>query len=185
MICSVSTYLYSAFGCTLLSCHVRFQGKSTLYSFLNVKELLAGNRYNIWSLSDHNGIRTHNYLNHKRTLNHLAELASHFNFRHCTYLEQGLPWHSDSCKVEIHSEKQTWNDNNIRSFYTVCFTCKISSSLTLEISKVIYIFSFLFITNSHPLIFLYIAKSWKKTISIITNQTVIYEKRFYAVSNSL
>ena len=185
MICIVSTYLYSAFGCTLLSCHVRFQDKSTLYSFLNVKELLAGNRYNIWSLSDHNGIPTHIYLVHKRTLNHLAELASHLNFRHWTCLEQGLAWHSDSCKVEIHSEKQTWNDNNIRSFYIVCSTCKTSSSLMLEISKVIYIFSFLFITNSHPVIFLYIAKSWKKKISIITNQIVIYEERFYAVSNSL
>ena len=30
---------------------------------------------NIWSLSDGNGIRTHNHLVRKRTLNHLAKLA--------------------------------------------------------------------------------------------------------------
>ena len=42
---------------------------------LNVKELLARSRHHIWSLSDCNGIRTHNHLVLKRTLNHLANLA--------------------------------------------------------------------------------------------------------------
>ena len=40
--------------------------------FLNVKELLAQSRLHIWSLSDCNGIRTHNHFVRKRTLNHLA-----------------------------------------------------------------------------------------------------------------
>ena len=35
---------------------------------LNAKELLAQNRCDIWSLSDCNGIRTHNHLVRKRTL---------------------------------------------------------------------------------------------------------------------
>ena len=52
-----------------------FQSKSTLYSCLNVKELLARNRRDIWILSDSNGIQTHNQLVRKRTFNHLAELA--------------------------------------------------------------------------------------------------------------
>ena len=52
-----------------------FQSKSTLYSFLNVKELLAVNRRDIWGLRDSNIIRIHNHLVHKRTLNHLAKLA--------------------------------------------------------------------------------------------------------------
>ena len=39
-----------------------FQNESTLCSFLNVKEILAQNRHDIWSLSDSNGIRTHNHL---------------------------------------------------------------------------------------------------------------------------
>ena len=52
-----------------------FQSESTLYSCLNVKELLARSRREIWSLSDCNWIRTHNHLVRKGTLNHLAKLA--------------------------------------------------------------------------------------------------------------
>ena len=41
---------------------------------LNVKEILTWNRSHIWSLNDSNGIRTHNLLVRKWTLNHLASL---------------------------------------------------------------------------------------------------------------
>ena len=51
-----------------------FQSKSTLYSCLNVKELLARNRHDIWSLSDSNRIWTHKHLVRKWTLNHWAVL---------------------------------------------------------------------------------------------------------------
>ena len=50
-----------------------FKSESTLYSWLNVKELIAWNRRKIWSLSDSNGIQTQNHLVRKRTLNHLAK----------------------------------------------------------------------------------------------------------------
>ena len=43
---------------------------------LNAKELLARSRRHMSSLSDSNVIRTHNYLVRKRTLNHIAKLAS-------------------------------------------------------------------------------------------------------------
>ena len=39
--------------------------------------------------SDSSGIRTHNCLVRKRTLNHLAKLA--LNFRYGAYFEQGVP----------------------------------------------------------------------------------------------
>ena len=52
------------------------ESESTLHSCLNFKELLTRNRRDIWSLSDSNGIWTHNHLVHKQTLNHLAKLAS-------------------------------------------------------------------------------------------------------------
>ena len=39
-----------------------FQSEYTLYSCLNVKESLVQNRRDIWTLSDSNGTRTHNYL---------------------------------------------------------------------------------------------------------------------------
>ena len=50
-----------------------FQSESTLHSYLNVKELLAGTSCDIWYLSVSNEIRTHNHLVCKRTLNHLAK----------------------------------------------------------------------------------------------------------------
>ena len=39
-----------------------FQSEFKLYSWLNVRELLARNRRDIWSLSGSNRIRTHNHL---------------------------------------------------------------------------------------------------------------------------
>ena len=53
-----------------------FQSESTLYSSLNVKELLARYRRDIWSLNDSIGIQTHKHLVRKRLLKHLAKPAS-------------------------------------------------------------------------------------------------------------
>ena len=131
---------------TVCSCHVTyaFQSESTLYICLDVKELLARSRREIWSLSDCNLTRTHNHLVHKWTLNHLAKLAkwlscvvntylngwvfvyelsgcgfesscSHLNFRFRGCFEQGVPWHSGKYRVWIHSERRTWHDKNIQS----------------------------------------------------------------------
>ena len=50
------------------------------YSCLNVNERFAGNGCDIWSLSDSKGIRTHNHLVRKRTLNHLAGLVIWLSF---------------------------------------------------------------------------------------------------------
>ena len=62
---------------TVCSCHFKyvFQNEITLYSCLNVKELLARSRHKIWSLSDCNWTRTQNHLVRKWTLNHLAKLT--------------------------------------------------------------------------------------------------------------
>ena len=59
------------------SCHVTyaFQSESTLYNCLNLKELLARSRREIWSLNHCNLTQTQNHLVCKRTLNHLAKLA--------------------------------------------------------------------------------------------------------------
>ena len=56
---------------TVCSCHVTyaFQSESTLYSCLNVKELLARSRREIWSLSDCNWTWTQSHLVRKRPLN--------------------------------------------------------------------------------------------------------------------
>ena len=62
---------------TVCSCHVTygFQSESTLYSWLNLKELLAQSRREIWSLRDCNWTRTHSHLIRKVALNHFAKLA--------------------------------------------------------------------------------------------------------------
>ena len=52
-----------------------FRSESTLCSCLNVNELLAQNRYGIWSLSGCNRTQIHNHLVCKRKLNHLAKLV--------------------------------------------------------------------------------------------------------------
>ena len=74
---NIKTHLSINLFLTVCYYHVTylFPSESTLYSSLNVKELLANNRRGIWILSDSNGTRTHNHLLRKRTLNHLAQLA--------------------------------------------------------------------------------------------------------------
>ena len=55
-----------------------FQSESTLFSCLNVKELLAQSRRDIWSLSGNNGTRTHNHLVCKATLHQIAKLITDY-----------------------------------------------------------------------------------------------------------
>ena len=85
---------------TVCSYHVTyaFQSESTPNSFQNVKELLAWNRHDIWSLSNCSGTRTHNHLARKRTLDHLAKLAK-FDFFPRTYMVS-VNICSSSCAVE-------------------------------------------------------------------------------------
>ena len=85
------------------SCHVTyaFQSESTLYSCLNVKELLARNRRDIWRLSDCNWTRTHNHLVRKRTLNHLAKLTKWLSWVVSTYLYGAFDCMFLSCHVRV------------------------------------------------------------------------------------
>ena len=78
-----------------------FESESTLYSCLNVKELLARKRRHIWRLSDRNGTRTNNHLVRKRTLNHLAKLAKWLRFVVSTYLYGAFDSMFLSCHVRV------------------------------------------------------------------------------------
>ena len=73
---------------TVCSCHVTsvFQSQSTFYSCLNVKELVARSRLEIWRWSDCNWTRTHNHFLLKQTINHLAQLAKWSSCVLSTYL---------------------------------------------------------------------------------------------------
>ena len=79
--------LISCLYCRFLSCTYAFQSESTLCSCMNVKELLARSRCEIWRWSDCNCTRTQNHLVLKGTLNHLAKLGAEYLFvRYFEYL---------------------------------------------------------------------------------------------------
>ena len=88
---------------TVCSCHVTytFQSESTLYSCLNVKELLARSRHEIWRLSDCNWTQTQNHLVLKWTLNHLAKMAKWLSCVLSTYLYGAFDCMFLSCHVRI------------------------------------------------------------------------------------
>ena len=105
-----------------------FQSEHTLYSVLNVKEMLVQNRRNIWSLSDSNGNRCSKvwsvWLNGWVLVNKLNGCAFksrfyHLNFRYSACLEQAVPWHSGNYRVKIHSETCTWHDNNVQPYSSI------------------------------------------------------------------
>ena len=99
--CVLSTYLYGAL--TVCSCHVTyaFQSEFTLYSCLNVKELLARSRREIWRWSDCNWTRTQNHLVLKRTLNHLAKPAKWSSCVLSIYLYGAFDCMFLSCHVPV------------------------------------------------------------------------------------
>ena len=78
-----------------------FESESTLYSCLNVKELLARSRRHIWTLSECNGTRTHNHLLRKRTLNHSPKLVKWLSFAVSTFLYGAFDYVFLSCHVPV------------------------------------------------------------------------------------
>ena len=91
---------------TVCSCHVTyaFQGESTLYFCLNLKELLVQNRREIWNFSDCKWTRSHNHLVRKRTLNHLVKLAEWLSRVVSTYMYGAF----DSMFLSCHSLYWGW-----------------------------------------------------------------------------
>ena len=89
-------------------------GESTLYSWLNVKEILIWNRRNIWILSDCNRIRTHYHLIRKRTLNHLAKLAKWLSFVASTYLYGAFDCVFLACHNACQSESTLYSCLNVK-----------------------------------------------------------------------
>ena len=100
---------------TECSCYVTYklQNQFTLYSCLNVKELIARNYRNIWSLSDYNWTGTHNHLVHKLTVNHLSKLAR---------TGQTVCGFESSCS-HLMGWSVTWNVVNFKKTWTCQNTC--------------------------------------------------------------
>ena len=88
---------------TVCSCHIRyaFQSESTFYSWLNVKEHLAGSRCEIWRWSNCKWKRTQNHSVLKWALNRMAKLAKWWSCVLSTYLHCAFDGIFSSCHVRV------------------------------------------------------------------------------------
>ena len=98
-----------------------FQSESTLYSCLNVKEPLAQNRHEIWSLSDCNGTQTHNHLVCKRTRRAKWILNLFLKHSSCTCQEK-LPRHTEEPNL---TKQLVWR--NFLSSFILYIYCSLHS----------------------------------------------------------
>ena len=97
----VSGYLYGAFDCMSLSCHVRISEWIHVLYLPESQEHLGPNRSDIWNLSDCHGTRTHNHLVLKKALNELAKSTKGFSWIVSRYLYRAFDCMSLSCHVRI------------------------------------------------------------------------------------
>ena len=122
---------------TVCSCHLTyaFQSETTLYSCLNVKELFAQSKCEIWSLSECNWTRNQNHLVCKQTLNHLAiwlsvclgtkwfwvrvqlQLQTKFHLVYKQTLNHLAKWLSACLRT-----KWDWVQVQLQSLFCICFT---------------------------------------------------------------
>ena len=88
---------------TECSCHLMYasHGEYTLYIRMNVKELLARNRREIWRGSDCNGTQTQNHLVLKWTFNHLVKLPKRLSCVLSTYMYGAFYSIFSSCHVRV------------------------------------------------------------------------------------
>ena len=84
-----------------------FPTEFRIYICLNVKEVLAPNSRDIWSLSDCSETRTHSQLVRKRTLNHLTKLTKLLSWVESTYLYSLFDFSLLSCYVRVSERIDT------------------------------------------------------------------------------
>ena len=94
---------------TVCSCHVTyvFQSECTLYSCLNIIEILSQSMRKIWSVSYCNWNRTQNHLVRKQTLNHLAKLSKWLSCILGTYLCGAFDCMFLSCHLHVSESIHT------------------------------------------------------------------------------
>ena len=78
-----------------------FQSKSTLYSCLNIKEVISRSRHQIWRSNDCNCTRTQKHLILNRTLDHFADLAKGLSCLLSFYLYGARGCMFLSCRVRV------------------------------------------------------------------------------------
>ena len=85
----------------LVMSRTHIKSESALYFHLNVQELLARNRCDIWKLSYCYWTRSHSHLARKLTLNNLSKLANWYSCVVSTYLYGAFDCIFLSCHVLI------------------------------------------------------------------------------------
>ena len=103
------------------------QSESTLYNCLNVKELLARSRREVWVFV------------YELSGSGFVSTSSHLNFRFRTCFEQGVSWYSGNYRVWIHSKTPTWHDKNIqlKNFVEFMQNQHLFDSLIANISRAV------------------------------------------------
>ena len=96
--------------CVFLKCHISVQSESILYDYLNVKEILARYRHDIWKLSGSNEIQTYSHLVFKRFSQtiHLPKRPVWPNGRVYFYDLNGCGF--DSCWKKFELQNFVWKN---------------------------------------------------------------------------
>ena len=108
-----------------------YQSEPTLYSSLNVKELLAWSRREIWSFSDCKWTRTHDHLVYKGTLNRLDKLAKWLSCVVITYLCSAFGCMFLSCNVRVSEwiqARPVWKNGRVFIYELSACGCESSCS---------------------------------------------------------
>ena len=115
-------------------------------NFLNVNELLAQSRRDIWKLSDYNRICTHNHSVLKVTFNHSAKLTNYCRFdSRCSHITVQMfsMKHCSAHKVCFLNMEYRKTDDNVRHKWTSSF--RHSASLITAQTGILYLLYFSFI----------------------------------------
>ena len=125
---------------TVYSYHVTytFQSESTLYSCLNVKELLGRSRREIWRLKDCNGTRTHNHLVSKLTLKPFSQIGQIRLQTKWLWVRVPLQSPNDNLKNRCHS-KIILGHAVFKLLFESTFSLKLSLLLTSSIRWLFYL----------------------------------------------
>ena len=155
---------------TVFFCHITdaFQSESTLYSCMNIKELLARSRREIWILSDCNWTRTQNHLVCKRALNQLAKVWP--NGWVFVYKPSGSGFESSCNTVDVWGSYDTGKILQFSSYLTL-ETELPAYKITQSINQNIYfsLENWQFSHKSVPLSLLQICCVWKNILTIQQN----------------
>ena len=145
-------FLHHCFPLTVCSCHVTyaFQSESTLYSCLNVKELLAQSRHEIWRISDCNWTQTHGHLvwlndlkDHPYQHENNQKLCGAKEYHHLCLRKDNRNWDSNMIRIYqweryCRTTARVSKNQPIQKCRTVRLTLTYPSRKVSHLSKIVW-----------------------------------------------